>query len=291
MMKKQHEKLMTDLQRLLQAQNFKSEEELNQFLKSLSGQQIPSFPKEALNAQEQAQDLVHAAYELPPTKAKANIKKALKLDPDCIEAYEFLGLMENDAALSITFFEKGIEIGRRIFGGEYLEEHKGMFWGFHETRPFMRCMYNYADCLYAMGKIEACVAILEEMIELNPNDNQGVRDRLMLYLVQLNESQKFLKYLKMYEEDIRTFQVFTRALFAFSTQGETEESNQLLTEAINTNKFVAKRLLSNKAVKNIPDYYGWGDANEADCYVSLAQSVWAQIKGAREWLKTHTAKS
>lgn len=290
-MKKQHEKLMTDLQRLLETQDFKSEEEVRKFLDSLVGQKIPSFPKEALNFKEQAQHLVYAAYELTPTKAKVNIEKALQLDPDCIEAYEFLGSMERTAELASVFYEKGISIGRRFFGGKYLEKHKGMFWGVHETRPFMRCLQHYSDCLYTMGKVKECVTILEEMIELNPNDNQGVRDQLLLYLIQLDEFKKFLKYSKMFEEDFMAFPLFNRALFAFKTEGETENSNRQLLKALNQNKFVAKRLLSNKQITELANHYGFGDENEADYYASFAQHIWAKTKGAREWLKKHAIKS
>ncbi len=282
---------MTDLQRLLEAQDFKSEDDVRKFMDSLVGQKIPSFPKEVLNFKEQAQDLVFAAYEMTPTKAKVNIEKALQLDPDCIEAYEFLGSMERTAELASVFFEKGIAIGRRVFGGKYFKEHKGMFWGIHETRPFMRCLQHYSDCLYSMRKVRECVTILEEMIELNPNDNQGVRDQLLLYLIQLDENKKFLKYSRMFEEDSMAFPLFNRALFAFKTEGETENSNEQLIKALKQNKFVAKRLLSNRPITELAAHYGIGDENEADYYASFAQHIWAQTKGAREWLKKHTTKS
>lgn len=287
---KQHDKLMTDLQRLLANQDFKSEDDIRKFMDSMVGQKIPSFPKEALNFKEQAQDLVFAAYELTPAKAKVNIEKALQLDPDCIEAYEFLGSMERTAELASVFYEKGISIGRRIFGGKYLEERKGMFWGFHETRPFMRCLQHYSDCLYTMGKVKECVAVLEEMIELNPNDNQGVRDQLLLYLIQLDDRKKFLKYSKMFEEDSMAFSLFNRALFAFKTEGETENSNKQLLKALKQNKFVAKRLLSNKQITEFAGHYGFGDENEADYYASFAQHIWRETKGAKEWLKKHSTK-
>ena len=290
-MKKQHDKLLTDLQRLLETQDFKSEDDVRKFMDSIIGQKIPSFPKEALSFREQAQDLVFSAYELTPTKAKINIEKALHLDPDCIEAYEYLGSIERTAELASIFYEKGILIGRRIFGGKYLEEHKGMFWGFHETRPFMRCLQQYSDCLYTMGKLKECVAILEEMIELNPNDNQGVRDQLLLYLIQLDENKKFLKYAKMFEDDSMAFPLFNRALFAFKLEGENDNANKQLSKALKQNKHVAKRLLSNKPVTELADHYGFGDENEADYYASFAQHIWATTQGAREWLKKHTRKS
>ncbi len=286
-----HEKLMADLQRLLNAQDFKSEDELRKFMDGLVGKQIPSFPKEALSFQEQAQDLVFAAYELTPAKAKANIEKALKLDPDCIEAYEFLGSMEKSAEVATAFYEKGISIGRRVFGGTYLEEHKGMFWGFHETRPFMRCLQQYSECLYEIGKVRECVTVLEEIIELNPDDNQGIRDQLLLYLIELDENKKFLKYAKMFEGGSRAFPLFNRALFAFKTEGETENANKQLLKALKQNKFVAKRLLSKKPITELADHYSLGSENEADYYASFAQPIWAKTKGALEWLKKHNKKS
>jgi tetratricopeptide (TPR) repeat protein len=284
-MNKQHEKLIADLQRLLETKDLKSEEDLRKFMNTMVGEKIPSFPKETLNNKEQAQDLVFEAYELTPAKAKLKIEKALQLDPECIEAYEYLGSIERSIGIAIIFFEKGISIGRRIFGGNYLKENKGMFWGFHETRPFMRCLQQYSDCLYTMGEIKESVAILEEMIVLNPNDNQGVRDQLLLGLIRLDENKKFMKYAKMYEDDSMAFALFNRALFAFKTEGATENANKQLSKALKQNKHVAKRLLSNKIITELSDSYGFGDENEADYYASYAQEVWEETNGAREWLK------
>lgn len=288
-MSKQHEKMMTDLQRLLKSQNFQSLADMRKFMDSIIGQQIPSFPQESLNAQAQAQDLVFDAYELPPAKAKKNIEKALQLDSNCIEAYEFLGSREKTAEVAIVFYEKGIAIGRKLFGGTYLEEHKGAFWGFHETRPFMRCLQQYADCLSTMGKMKECVTILEEMIELNPNDNQGVRDQLLLYLIELNEGKKFELYAQMFKDDIGAFSLFTRALFAFKKEGETENTNKQLKKALKQNKFVATKLLSRKQITELAGHHGIGDENEADYYTHFAQPIWWQTKGAIDWLKRHAA--
>lgn len=289
-MKEHPDKLMTDLHRLLETQDFKSEEELRKFMDNLIGKQIPSFPQETLTNKEQAQNLVFDAYDLTQAKAKANIEKALKLDPDCIEAYEFLGTMERTAELASTFYEKGISIGRKKFGSKYLEKNKGFFWGLYETRPFMRCLQHYSDCLYVMGKVKDSVAILEEMIELNPNDNQGARDQLLLYLIQLDEDNKFLKYSEMFPDDNRAFSLFNQALFLFKTEGESEKSNKLLTKAKKQNKFVARRLLSDKPMTELTDQYSLGSESEADYYVYFAGHVWSMKTGAIDWLKKSTYK-
>ena len=257
---------------------------------SIIGQEIPSFPIEALSFSEQAQDLVYEAYELPPAKAKKNIEKALQLDSNCIEAYEYLGAMESTVEIASAFYEKGIAIGRQVFGGKYLDEHKGSFWGFHETRPFMRCLQHYSDCLYKMNKVKECVSVLEEMIDLNPNDNQGVRDQLLLYLIELDENKKFEKYSKMFKGDGMAFSLFNHALFSFKSEGETENSKKQLRKALKQNKFVAAKLLSKKPITRIADHYGIGDENEADYYSHFAQHIWQKTTGANDWLKKHSAK-
>lgn len=281
---KQNEDPLKDLHRLLDKQNFKNENELKEFMNSIMMKSIPEVPDEELTKEEQAQDLVEEAYDLPIRAAIKNIDVALNKNPDCIEAYEFMGSVQRSIESALDYYEKGVNIGKRIFGGEYLKDHKGQFWGFHETRPFMRCMFKYSDCLYILGKKDACISVLEEMIELNPNDNQGVRDQLMLYLLEKNEFDKFKKYSKEYSEDGGVYAHFNRALFAFKKEGESEKSNDLLRTAIEENKFVLPMLVSSKLQTELPNTYGIGDKNEAKYYSVFAQKIWQQTPGVVKWL-------
>ncbi|MBP9664927.1 MAG: hypothetical protein KBD94_09910 [Pyrinomonadaceae bacterium] len=285
-----NEKMMTDLHRLLAAQEFSSEADLKDFLSGLVEKELPSNPSENLGPKERAQDLVFDAYELSKTKGKKNAEIALELDPDCIEAYEYLGTVENSVELARLYFEKGVAIGRRVFGGNYLTEHKGMFWGFHETRPFMRCLAYCSECLYEMGRVDDAVAILEEMIELNSNDNQGVRDNLMVYLIELGEDAKFEKYEAMYKDDFGAFSAFNRALYAFKSKGPTVQANKKLKKAIEDNSFVPVHLLSRKPITTLPDGYQLGSVEEAKIYASFARNVWRKTAGAFAWLKQHASK-
>jgi tetratricopeptide (TPR) repeat protein len=284
------DKMMADLQRLLQTQNFKSKEELEQFMNSLMGQPLPSFPKEALSPQEQAEDLVFEAMELPPAQARKKAKEALKLDPDCIAAYELLGGLSADPMEALKHYAKGEEIGRRIFGGAYLEENAGHFWGLHETRPFMRILYELAELLYLAGEKRASVDLLEEMLALNPMDNQGVRYQLLLYLLELNDFEKFRKYDEMFADEAGALLAFTRALYLFKTQGESAEADQVLEEAMQENRHVLPKLTAARPTLRVPSSYGFGDLNEAHYYTFLAHQIWKETEGAVAWLKKHKGK-
>ncbi len=286
----QHDKNMTDLARLMQEQNINSKEELAAFIQNLMGSEIPSMPASNLNKKQKAEDLIFEAYNMDPSEALECVDLALQLDPDCIMAYEFLATSEEYPRIANVFYEKAISIGRRVFGGKYLKENKGMFWGLIETRPYMRCLQQYAECLYAMGDTKSCIAIYEELIGLNPNDNQGVRDQLMLFLLELNDFKKFDKYSKMYPVEIMCFSVFNRLLYLYKTTGDSPETFSKLKEAMQVNKFVVTKLLKAKPVLQMPNEYSLGSKEEADYYMAYALPVWSSTPGALFWLKTNAVK-
>lgn len=279
------DKLTTDIQRILNTQDFKSKEKMQAFLNVMMKDSIPEFPKEALNEKEQAENLVFEAYELSLVKAMNNITEALRLDRECIRAYEFLGDIQPDDVLSMIYYEKGISIGWKLFDETYIEIHRAGFWGMQETRPFMRCLFNYSECLYTLGEKNSCVAIQEKMLEINPTDNQGIRDFLMLYLIELDHDQKFLKYDKQYKNDFLASALFNRALFYFKTKGNSPKSNNQLKKAIGANKHITSYLISKKEIHSLPEHYALGSPEEALIYADYARTVWKKIEGAIQWLK------
>jgi len=76
--------------------------------------------------------------------------------------------------------KKAIEAGRRDLGEEYSRENKGHFWAMIETRPFMRAMGALAESLADNEyHLDEAIAVHEEMLDLNPSDNQGIRYGLL----------------------------------------------------------------------------------------------------------------
>jgi len=59
--------------------------------------------------------------------------------------------------------------------GADFKEFKGHFWGFHETRPYMRARGNLAQLLVSEGRFDEAITEHEAMLELNLGNNQGVR--------------------------------------------------------------------------------------------------------------------
>lgn len=289
-MTSQNDKMMTDFMRLLQTQDFDSEDDVRNFMDDWVGKKVPSFPKEVLTNKEQAQDLIFECYDLPPEKVFGNIEKALKLDFDCLEAYELLGASEGSEILSLIFFEKAIAVGRKVFNKEYIQKHKGKFWGLFETRPFMRCLYGYADTLCSLGRYKEGIAGFEEMLELNTNDNRGVKDMLMLYLIHIGDYQKYLKYAEQFKDFQSAVSYFNNVLYAFKTEGESETANAILAKAVKANKQISKKLLASKPPIGLPESFATSDHREAYLYAEYAYQIWKETDSARAWLRKMTVK-
>jgi tetratricopeptide (TPR) repeat protein len=290
-MSKKQDDPMADLQRLLASQHFQSEEEIHRFMEGLMDKPIPSAREMPKSPQAKALYLVEMAMNQEEMENALDlIEEALSLDPDCINAYNFLGDVEEREHIATVFYEKGMLIGRRLFGGDFLAQHKGHFWYIHETRPFMRSMSMYADCLYHTGRPDEAMAIQEELIELQPYDPMGIRDTLMLYLAASGPVKKFKKYDKLFAEDTGTFLQLHRALFAFRQEGESAEASRLLRSALAQNKHLAKLMLSKKPIVFATSNFILGNESEAEYIAEKAREVWASVTGALDWLKKQSGK-
>ncbi len=280
------QKMMNDLQRLLEKQDFKTEAEMKNFLESLTGKQIPSEAAHNLSAQEQAEDLVYDAIETEDfDEAMALVEAALELDEDCILAWEYLADDEEFYAIKKLYYQKGIQLGEKQFDKSYEKENRGHYWMIHETRPYMRCLQKYSHLLHQYESEEASIEIGTRLLKLNPNDNQGVRYLLMLQLISTGRVEEYLKLYKKFKGEPFAFVQFTHALYLFKTSGASEEANAQLAVAKKSNKHVVKLLTANNKKRKESSGYSPGQDSEAYSYIDMAYETWQGTEGTVEWLK------
>jgi len=280
---------MRDLHKLLEKQNFQTMEEMEAFMQKVSKGPIPEFTPD--NNKDLAEELVREAMGMDPDEEKEAIMEALDLDPDCILAYVALGQAEVHPAIALAFFERGISIGAAQFLTDpYLSETKGHFWGFIETRPFMRCMQGAADSSFYLGRVVEAVATWTKMLELNPNDNQGVRYDLMLSLAGMHAHKEFEELEKQFEDDGAGAAYFNRALYRFTKEGAGPQVQQALVKAMKANPHVVPILLQRAPDLPMVGSYMLGSKEEAYTYLNKAHMVWWGVPGAMDWLKKAVGK-
>ena len=268
----------------IRKRDFKSRDELKDFMSNLDGQYFDDL-LDSNDKKDRSQELVYEAYEQTASKGKKLVKQALELDPNNTDAYNYLASQEKNIDNAIKQYEKGIKAGEKVLGKKFFKEEKGSFWGMPETRPYMRAKAGLAHCFYAKNEVDKAIEIYEEMLELNPDDNQGIRYILSSLLLSKNDLTSFEQFIKTNEDEDCAVWNYNNALYNYKKSGKTAKSEKILLKAFNSNKFVIAYMLGYKEMpKEQPQYIGIGDENEAVSYVGDVWAIWEKTDGALDWL-------
>jgi hypothetical protein len=234
-----------------------------------------------------AQDLIYDAWEMPSRRARAAAaRRALKICPDCADAYVMLAKGASSVAESLRLSRLGVEAGERVLGEERLKSLAGACWGVLETRPYMRARAELAKWLWEAGEREESIAHYRAMIELNTNDNQGIRYLLVNCLIGEKQDLPALALLRRYKGDITADWAYSTALCWFRLEGPGNKANRALVSALRRNAFVPEYLLGLKPLPvEIPDSMSLGSEDEAADYADRADEAWETTPYALDWLQ------
>ena len=249
---------------------------------------------DAPSALSQAQELMYDAWETPdPIEGIELAEKALKISPDCADAWVLLAEETAESPeQALELYRKGVEAGERALGAEKFDEHAGHFWRRLETRPYMRARFGLAECLWVMAQRDAAIGHYNAMLELNPNDNQGIRYVLLTCLMSAGDYAAARELIKKYEGDVCADWAYTRALLVFIQSGDNPESRTHRKAAIAVNKYVPSYLSGRRKLPVIPpEYIQIGDKSEAANYVLGNREVWRKTPGSIPWLLKATSNN
>jgi tetratricopeptide (TPR) repeat protein len=194
------EEQMTAVTRLFQEREFASVEEANAFLQQMmtAGGLPPAQPRTPL---EEAQELIYQALETSGKRREQLARRALAISADCADAYVLLAEATADPQHARQFYEQGVQAGERALGEEVFSEGVGQFWGVIETRPYMRARQGLAHVAWHLGEREAAIAHAQEMLRLNPGDNQGLRYPLVNWLLAVGDDTALEHLLAQYPDE------------------------------------------------------------------------------------------
>ncbi|HTU90277.1 MAG TPA: hypothetical protein VMF69_09405 [Gemmataceae bacterium] len=239
-----------------------------------------------------AQALMYRAFEEADEQRRVQLAKdALAICPDCADAYVLLAEHATSRKEAMRLYEQGVAAGERALGQEAFQQDAGHFWGILETRPYMRARLGLAHSLWTAGHRDEAVRHLQDMLRLNPNDNQGVRYTLAGFLLFLDRDDDLDRLLQQYDEGSAAWS-YTKALLAFRQHGDSPEARQLLKQAKKTNKHIPAYLLGEKyPPSQQPDYFSPGDESEALDYIGSFLAAWKSTPGAVAWLRENGTKA
>ena len=253
--------------------------------------------KSAASVQEaldRAQDVIYGAWEASSAKRRiALAEKALSISPICADAYVLLAQHAEDGSdRELDLLRQGVDAGAKALGKAGFDEYAGEFWGFLETRPYMRARFGLARTLWLRGALDEAIDHLRDMLRLNPNDNQGARYSLAALLIEAGRDKDLAALLEAYPEDDMAAWTWTAALAAFRKGGDSKESRAQVARAQASNPYVPAYVLGTKQIpKHLPPYYSPGEDDEALFYALDFRTGWTNTPGAIDWLKAQIPES
>ncbi len=267
-----------------------TEAELNQFMQSVQGKPQAFTPT---TGAERAQALCYQAYESRGRRQAQLARQALTIDPDCCDALVLLAERAGDPESALPLYKRAVEAGERQLGLDRFEKDAGHFWGIVETRPYMRARQQLALTLMELGEFEQAAGHFNELLRLNPNDNQGNRYHLAQCLLNGNQLDLLDTLLNRspYKDDFTAEWAFTRALLEYRRNGDSPGVRRQLDEAQRRNRFVVPLLTGRAQMPPVsPSSFSPGGEDEAVVCVNQIAEGWHETSGAIEWLESTAAK-
>ncbi len=282
------EQVLRDIHRVLQGRKFETLDDANEALQKLTGKGLKKASKKAppLSPQQEAQDLAYRAMEAPnPGQAMALARQAIAKDADCVDALVTLATLSARSPKDLILdLEKAVAAGERSLGEKFFRENKGHFWGILETRPYMRARYELADLLLDAGRVSEAVRHFETLLELNPNDNQGVRDVLLGCYLAGDRLVGARRLLCEYKEDDSAVFNWGASLERILS-GDFVGAARVLERARENNRFVELYLTAGRKLPpEMPDSYSYGSEEEAVVCIEMLGEAWAMHPEALLWL-------
>jgi tetratricopeptide (TPR) repeat protein len=242
----------------------------------------------------EAQQVMYNAWDQPSSPARISLaRNALAVSPLCPDAYVLLA--EEDAKSAdqaLKYYRKGVEVGEQALGANGFREYAGHFWGFLETRPYMRARAGLAAALSELGDVDGAISHYQAMLTLSPNDNQGIRYLLARCLMRKGNTEALKKLLKQYDEDGSALWVYTKALVAFRENNASGmRGEELVKKAWNANPHVPAALAGTKKARpSTSGYVSMGGEDEAAHYVEEWGFDWHTTPGAIDWIMSITGR-
>lgn len=235
----------------------------------------------------EALDLMNDGYS---DESEKILRLIIEKSPEYIDAYHHLALLllnREDITAAFQLWMKAVDIGTQCFPKKFTFGKDLLEWGWLDNRPFLRACESLGSVLYDIGEVEEALKIFNNILSLNPNDNQGIRSFAIQAHFDLEQPEEVLKICDCYPDDILADTLYGRPLALFQT-GKRDQAEQYMKEAIESLPLIAKELTKkrHRRPKNMMDgYLTVGGQDEAYDYWQRSGKFWKDTEGAIGFVK------
>jgi tetratricopeptide (TPR) repeat protein len=190
---------------------------------------------------------------------------------------------------------KAYKIAKEAFPDSFNPNIDQLRWIRIANRPILRAIHSYGLELIKEGKFEKAIEEFEFIININPNDNQGVRYLIINCLFALDRPADIFKLDKQYPDDYSVEFLYGKFL-AYYLLNEKEKAKEQFEIAKRAYPFVAEELIKTKHIFPADEFdtqygmdgYGYpiGSKQEAFDYWDTTKMFWKKAKGIIGFIKT-----
>ena len=241
----------------------------------------------------ETQEEFYAAIELRRAghiaEAEAEYRRLVAEFPEFIDAHHYLAMLLSETgrdeeayhtwqlivALGLQALPETFEIGR-----------DRLPWFVLENRPFLRAYHGLGLAYYDRGEFEMALEIFENLLAMNPSDNQGARTLAIDCHFEQGEPERVMEICQRYPEDGLEGVVYGRALALYQL-GQEAEAEAALCDAIGWLPLIAKELVKqrHRRPKDFdPHRIILGSTNQAYFYWRDQGRHWEKTPGALAWV-------
>jgi len=208
--------------------------------------QLPRITQEVDDRLEEGIDALDSDLK----KASSIFRQLIHEYPEHIDAYHHLALalyrMGKEEAFRI--WEEAVKMTLKFFPQHFSMEHDQLPWGFVDNRPFLRLYHSYGWMLMRRNEMEEALQVFENLLNLNPHDNQGARTFLVSCYFALHQPEGVLSLCREYPDDLEAL-VYGRGLAWFQL-GKFRPAAQSMDLAIRYFPLIAAELVKTKHKKS-----------------------------------------
>ncbi len=255
---------------------------------------------EYLRLNDEAYDDLHKAIDLwqmgELTEAERKYRRLLEVYPEFIDAYHHLALALSDQGRAEEAFEvwqEAVELGLGCLPADFERGGHQLPWVLLENRPFLRAYHALGLEYLERGWVEEALRVFDEILTMNPSDNQGVRSLVVTCNLRLRRPEAVSEMADRSPGDVMEGVLYGRAL-ALYQRGRTVEAEAALGEAIEMYPLIAEELLKTdhpepKGLR--PDRVTLGGADQAYYYWVDQGEYWEETPGALDLVRRCLARA
>jgi len=211
-------------------------------------------------------------------------RRVLEIDPRHADAHNHLGIASMDAR-KLKAAEQHFRAA--VDGGECHLERDGarVPWGIIENRPYLRGLGNLALVLAEQRRWPEALAVHQQMLRLNPDDNQGVRWLIGVEHLRVGDDKRAIEaFRRCMEEEVGC--AFGLALARLRAFGPTADVGEPLLMGMAANRYVAPMLLG-ETWERLDAFHGTNMAEPewAGDVVAAQADLWHAVPRGAELLR------